>query len=107
MALGPTEAFVRGILCNALVCLAVWLCFAAHTVAGKILAILWPITAFVALGFEHSIANMYLIPIGQLAGGGLDIPAFFGNLLPVTLGNVLGGGLGVAGVYWAVYLRHA
>lgn len=106
-ALGPTEAFVRGILCNALVCLAVWLCFAAHTVTGKILAILWPITAFVALGLEHSVANMYLIPIGQLVGGGLDIPAFLGNLIPVTFGNILGGGLGVAGVYWAVYLRHA
>lgn len=106
-ALAPLEAFVRGILCNALVCLAVWLCFAAHSVPGKIFALLWPITAFVALGFEHSVANMYLIPIGQLAGDGLDLSAFLGNLLPVTFGNILGGGLGVAGVYWAVYLRHA
>lgn len=67
-ALAPTEAFVRGILCNVLVCLAVWLCFAARSVVSKILAILFPISGFVALGFEHSVANMYLIPqVGWLA----------------------------------------
>lgn len=110
LALGFAEAFVRGILCNALVCLAVWLCFSARDVAGKILAIVGPISAFVALGFEHSVANMYLIPLGLLAAGGLEPASLWqavaGNLLPVTLGNLVGGAGGVAGVYWAVYLRH-
>ena len=100
------EAFARGVLCNILVCLAIWICFAAHSVSGKILAIVFPITAFVALGFEHSVANMYLIPVGMLAGGGdLDLAGFVGNLVPVTLGNILGGGVFVALVYWLVYLR--
>ena len=105
LRLGFLEAFTRGILCNVLVCLAVWLCFAAHDVAGKILAILFPITAFVALGFEHSVANMYLIPVGMLAGSGIDVGGFVGNLVPVTLGNIVGGGGLVALVYWLVYLR--
>ena len=105
VGLGFMEAFSRGILCNILVCLAVWLCFAAHRVSGKILAIIFPISAFVALGFEHSVANMYLIPIGMLAGDGLDLGAFVANLVPVTLGNVIGGSLFVALVYWLVYLR--
>ena len=103
-----STAFFRGILCNALVCLAVWLSFAAHTVAGKILAIIFPVSAFVALGFEHSVANMYLIPIGMLAnGGGIDLMAVLRNLLPVTLGNIVGGGGFVALTYWLVYLRHS
>jgi formate/nitrite transporter len=68
VALGVTEAFFPGILCNVLVCLAVWLCFAAHDVPGKVLAIIFPVSAFVALGFEHSVANMYLSPIAMLAG---------------------------------------
>ena len=106
-ALEPFEAFVRGILCNALVCLAVWLCFAARDVAGKILAIIFPISAFVALGFEHSVANMYLIPVGMFASAIVDIPGLFANLIPVTLGNIVGGAGGVALVYWAVYLRPA
>ena len=110
VALDPLQAFVRGILCNALVCLAIWLCFAAHTVAGKILAILLPISAFVALGFEHSVANMYLIPIGMVNASGsaaeaLTVAAFIGNLVPVTLGNIVGGGVFVALVYWIVYGR--
>ena len=105
LALGFTEALVRGVLCNVLVCLAVWLCFAAHSVSGKILAILFPISAFVALGFEHSVANMYLIPIGMMAGAGFDPMGLIGNLVPVTLGNVIGGGVLVALVYWLVYLR--
>ena len=106
MSIGFIEAFCRGILCNTLVCLAVWLCFAAHSVSGKILAIIFPITAFVALGFEHSVANMYLIPIGMLAGGGeISLTAFVNNLVPVTLGNVVGGGVFVALVYWLIYLR--
>jgi formate/nitrite transporter len=104
--LDPFTAFIRGILCNALVCLAVWLCFAAHDVSSKILAIVFPISAFVALGFEHSIANMYFIPIGMLlTGGDISVLDFLGNLIPVTLGNIIGGGLFVAFVYWVVYLR--
>lgn len=106
LALDPVEAFARGILCNALVCLAVWLSFAARHVTGKILAILFPITAFVALGFEHSVANFYLIPVGLLAGAEGTLGDVFGNLVPVTLGNIVGGAGGVALVYWAVYLRH-
>jgi len=100
-------AFFRGVLCNTLVCLAIWLCFAARRVTGKILAIVFPISAFVALGFEHSVANMYLIPIGMLAqGGGIDAGALIANLVPVTLGNILGGSGLVALTYWLVYLRH-
>ncbi len=103
-----STAFFRGVLCNTLVCLAVWLCFAARQVTGKILAIVFPISAFVALGFEHSVANMYLIPIGTLAqGGGIDAGALIANLVPVTLGNILGGSGLVALTYWLVYLRHS
>jgi formate/nitrite transporter len=114
------EAFFRGVLCNVLVCLAVWLCYAAHDVASKILAIVFPISAFVALGFEHSVANMYLIPLGILAASDpaivaaanlpapalaqLTIEGFLRNLLPVTLGNIVGGGVLVALVYYLVYL---
>ena len=88
-------------------CLAVWLCFAAHTVSGKILAIIFPITAFVALGFEHSIANMYFIPLGWLLDAdGVTLASFLGNLVPVTLGNIVGGSVFVALVYWLIYLRH-
>jgi len=105
LQLGLVEAFFRGILCNVLVCLAIWLCFAARQVSGKILCILFPISAFVALGFEHSVANMFLIPIGMLAGGTIDLGGFFGNLVVVTLGNLVGGGGLVALVYWLVYLR--
>ena len=101
------EAFLRGMLCNTLVCLAVWLCVAAHSVSGKILAILFPITAFVALGFEHSVANMYLIPVGAFAGAeGVTLAATVGNLVPVTLGNIVGGSVLVALVYWIAYLRN-
>jgi formate/nitrite transporter len=115
------EAFVRGILCNALVCLAVWLCQSARSTTDKILAILWPITAFVALGFEHCIANMYFIPLGILlrshaelvaqlgprmeAFDSIDLSGLTHNLIPVTLGNIVGGTLLVAGVYWFAYLR--
>jgi formate/nitrite transporter FocA (FNT family) len=70
-----------------------------------VLVIVPPITAFVALGFEHSVANMYLIPAGMLAGGEFDLAGLLGNLVPVTLGNIAGGGLLVAGVYWICYLR--
>lgn len=108
LALAPLEAFTRGILCNVLVCLAVWLCFAARRVAGKILAIVFPISGFVALGFEHSVANMYMIPAGWLAGSELVTAGGYGaNLLIVTIGNVIGGGVLVALVYWLVYRRSA
>ncbi len=115
------SALTRGILCNALVCLAIWLCFSARTVVGKILGILFPITAFVAAGFEHSVANMYFIPMGillakqpavlQAAGltsagvTNLGIGGFVGNLVPVTIGNIIGGSFFVGAVYWAAYLR--
>jgi formate/nitrite transporter len=106
LALGVTEAFFRGVLCNVLVCLAVWLCFAAHDVSGKVLAIIFPISAFVALGFEHSVANMYLIPIAMLVGAeSVTAAGFLANLIPVTLGNIVGGGVFVALVYWLIYLR--
>lgn len=107
VALPVTEAFFRGILCNILVCLAVWLCFAARTVSGKILAIIFPIAAFVALGFEHSVANMYFIPLGWLLeADGVTLASFLGNLIPVTLGNIVGGSVFVALVYWMIYLRN-
>lgn len=106
LALSPSEAFFRGILCNALVCLAVWLSFATTDVAGRILAIVFPVAAFVALGFEHSVANMYILPLGDLAAGRMpDAAALAANLVPVTLGNVVGGGGFVALVYWLAYLR--
>jgi len=116
------SALARGILCNALVCLAIWLCFSARTVTDKIVAILFPITAFVAAGFEHSIANMYFIPMGiMLAGqpavlGAAGVTAegianltwmgFVGNLVPVTLGNIIGGSILIGIVYWLTYLRN-
>jgi formate/nitrite transporter FocA (FNT family) len=83
----------------------VWLTFAAHDATGKILAILWPITAFVAIGFEHSVANMFLLPLGLAAGADVSLPQIGGNLAIVTLGNILGGAGGVAATYWACYLR--
>ncbi|MBL4720148.1 MAG: formate/nitrite transporter family protein [Alphaproteobacteria bacterium] len=105
VSLSFQEAFVRGLLCNVLVCLAVWISLAAHDVAGKILAIIFPVTAFVALGFEHSIANMYFIPMAMLLEGGsaITVQDFIGNLIPVTLGNLVGGGVFVALVYWLIY----
>jgi formate transporter len=103
--LGFAETFFRGVLCNALFCLAVWLCLAAHDVAGKVLAIMFPISAFVALGLEHSVANMYLIPTAMLAGADITPSAFAANLLPVTLGNIIGGSVFVAMVYWLAYRR--
>lgn len=117
-------ALVLGIFCNALVCLAVWLCIGARTATDKILAIIFPIAAFVAAGFEHSIANMYFIPIGLFIKGGADASFwanvgknsadfanltwgnfFIANLLPVTIGNIIGGAFMVGLVYWFIYLR--
>ncbi|MCP5074645.1 MAG: formate/nitrite transporter family protein [Rhodobacteraceae bacterium] len=103
-ALPLLEAFVRGALCNALVCLAVWLTFAARTVTGKILAVLWPVTGFVMLGLEHSVANMYFIPQGWAAGAEVTIFAALENLMFVTLGNIFGGAGGVALAYRYAYL---
>jgi formate transporter len=116
------QAVVLGILCNALVCLAVWLTYSARTTADRILAIVPPISAFVAAGFEHSIANMYFVPYALfvaafdpdfVAGRGLGPQAqaltwaaFLGrNLLPVTIGNIIGGSVLVGAVYWFAYLR--
>lgn len=111
ISLDPVSAVARGILCNVLVCLAVWLCMGARSVADKILAILFPISAFVACGFEHSVANMYFLPIGiVLAAGGsapLSILDAVSNLALVTIGNIFGGTILVALVYWFIYLRAA
>nr|MBI2903647.1 formate transporter FocA [Chloroflexota bacterium] len=124
--LGFGQAVALGIMCNTLVCLAVWLTFSARTTTDRILAIIPPITAFVAAGFEHSIANMYFVPIGLFIKAGApdsfwaaidktaaDYPSLTwsnflaNNLLPVTAGNIIGGALLVGAVYWFVYLRHA
>ncbi len=106
VALPYDQALMRGVLCNVLVCLAVWLCFAARTVPGKVFAIGFPIAAFVTLGFEHSIANMFLIPLAMLAGAGdVSVAGLIHNLVPVTIGNIIGGAGLVALVYWLIYLR--
>ena len=117
------RALFLGVLCNVLVCLAVWLALGARTTSDKILAILFPVAAFVAAGFEHSVANMYFIPFGLFIR--LWAPASFWtgigatpadyadvtwlglvvNLVPVTIGNIIGGGVLVGAVYWFVYLR--
>lgn len=118
------QAVALGIMCNALVCMAVWMCYSARTTTDKILAIIPPIACFVAAGFEHSIANMYFIPAGlfiKASGDGkffemigktaADFPLltwnnfFIANLLPVTIGNIIGGAVMVGMVYWFVYLR--
>ena len=118
------DAVIRGILCNFLVCIAVWISFAAKDVAGKIMGLFFPIMMFVLCGFEHSIANMYYIGAGIFAKGiqeygdaaaaaGVDMGAitwgnFFGaNLFPVTIGNIIGGAVCVGCVYWYIYLRKA
>ncbi len=99
LSLGAVEMFSRGILCNALVCLAVWLSFAARTASGKVIVIVFPIAAFVALGFEHSIANMYLLPVGMMAGAEGSLMDILRNLVIVTAGNTVGGAGGVALAY--------
>ena len=101
--LGVAPAFLRGVLCNILVCLAVWLSVAARSVEGKAIAIALPISAFVALGFEHCIANFYLLPVGMLSGAPVSFSAFISNIVPVTLGNTLGGVI-VATAYYLVFL---
>ncbi|MBA7517274.1 putative formate transporter 1 [subsurface metagenome] len=105
-SLSFAEAFWRGVGCNWLVCLAVWLAIGSEDIVGKVFAIQFPIMAFVALGFEHSVANMFFIPAGIFATNAVTWGAFLiDNLLPVTLGNIVGGGLFVAVIYWWVYLR--
>jgi formate/nitrite transporter len=122
--LGFGQALALGILCNAMVCLAVWMTYSARSTIDKIAAIIFPIAGFVAAGFEHSIANMYFIPIGlfiknydpaftlqAIAETGINLKgltwsAFLvDNLLPVTIGNIIGGALLVAAVYWSIFLR--
>jgi formate transporter len=123
-ALAFVPALTLGIMCNALVCLAVWMCFSARTTIDRVVTIIPPIAAFVAAGFEHSIANVYFIPMGLFIKAGAtnsfwksigrtaaDFPELtwtnflFGNLIPVTIGNIIGGSVLVAAVYWFVYLR--
>lgn len=120
-----TQAIALGILCNILVCLAVWLCFSSKSISGKIISIVFPITAFVSCGFEHSIANMYFVPkaiimlqqqdtkmLALIEQSGVNYDTvtwsnfFINNLLPVTLGNIIGGAVLVGLVYWFVYLRN-
>lgn len=122
--LGFTQALVLGILCNALVCMAVWMTFSARSTIDKIAAIIFPITGFVAAGFEHSIANMYFVPVALFIKNyaGQDFWQMIGktpadyssltwgnfliiNLIPVTIGNIIGGAVLVAALYWMVYLR--
>jgi formate transporter len=122
-SLAFVPAVALGIMCNALVCLSSWMCYGARTTVDRIFTIIPPITAFVAAGFEHSIANIYYIPMGlfiklgapdtfwaSIGKTAADFPAltwenFVGNLVPVTIGNIIGGSIMVAAVYWFVYLR--
>ena len=99
------EAFFRGVLCNVLVCMAVWMALAGRSVADKVVAVVFPITAFVAAGFEHSIANMYLMPLGMLLGAPIGAAELAHNLLPVIAGNLVGGSVLVALVYYVIYVR--
>lgn len=102
-----TQEFTRGILCNALVCLGVWLAMGGRSTMDKILAIVFPVTAFVAIGFEHSIANWFFLPYGYLLAvpGSIAQAGVWRNLAVVTVGNIIGGTLMVAGVYYMAYLR--
>jgi len=97
-------AFFRGVLCNWLVCMAVWMASMAKDLPGKIVAIWFPISAFVALGLEHSVANMFIVPLGMMHGAPVTWSAFLlNNLLPVTLGNIVGGAVCVAGAFSYAY----
>jgi formate transporter len=108
-------AFFSGVLCNALVCVAIWMAIAGRSVADKAVAILFPISAFVAAGFEHCVANMYLIPMAMLlqaTGGGAAAPpvlwsGLLANMLPVVLGNIVGGAVFVGVVFRVIYARAA
>ena len=113
VSMGFAEAMLRGVLCNFLVCIAVWMAFGAKTVGGKIAAIFFPVMLFVLCGFEHSVANMYYVPAGLFmnwfngtATAGLSMQAFLvDNLFPVTIGNIIGGAVLVSGGYYLAYLR--
>ena len=102
-----TTAIIRGIGCNWLVCLAVWLANASDDITGKILGIWFPIMAFVCIGFEHSVANMFFIPLGMFLGAeGVNWGTIIiNNLIPVTIGNIIGGAIFVACIYWYTYLK--
>jgi formate transporter len=104
-ALPWSEAFFRGVLCNVLVCMAVWMAMAGRSVTDKVLAVVFPISAFVAAGFEHSIANMFYFPWAWLLGAPLQVMDMALNLAVVITGNIVGGSVLVALVYWVVYLR--
>lgn len=106
--------FVKGILCNVLVCAAVWLAYAGRSVTDKMVAVVLPVSAFIAAGFEHCVANMYFLPLAWLlvqtghAPAGFDtslitVPGIIHNLVPVTLGNIVGGAGFVGAAYWAIY----
>jgi formate transporter len=106
--------FFKGILCNVLVCLAVWLAYAGRSVADKIVALILPVSAFIAAGFEHCVANMYFLPLAWLLTKASNVPPDFDvsvitlsgivhNLVPVTLGNIVGGAALVGAVYWSIY----
>jgi len=114
-ALPAWRAFFLGMLCNILVCMAVWMALAGRSVVDRFVAILFPISAFVAAGFEHSIANMYFFPLALLlkwhglalppGGDAITVAGMLGNLGPVIAGNIVGGSVLVALVYWVIYLR--
>jgi formate/nitrite transporter len=107
-ALPAWRAFFLGILCNILVCMAVWMAMAGRSVVDRFVAIVLPVSAFVAAGFEHSVANMYFFPLALLlqpVGGTVTVGAMFANLGPVIAGNIVGGSVLVALVYWVIYLR--
>jgi len=112
VAISFTDGLIRGVLCNVLVCIAVWMSFAAKSVSGKIIGLFFPIMLFVLCGYEHCVANMYYIPAGifaaaeySIAADGLNWGTFLlNNLLPVTIGNILGGGL-VGAAYWGIFLK--
>ncbi len=126
VGLSFSQAFILGIMCNWLVCLAVWMAYGAKDMTGKIFAIFFPIWLFITSGFEHSVANMYYIPAGIMAKGNQELievatslgvtaqklehlnweSFFVANLLPVTLGNIVGGGFFVASIYWFVYCKN-
>jgi formate/nitrite transporter len=109
MSLPPVRAFFAGVMCNVLVCMAVWVALAGRTVTDKLLAIVLPIAAFVAAGFEHSVANMFIIPLGMMLQADAGLPVnYFGlvhNLAPVIAGNIVGGSVLVALVYHVIYVR--
>lgn len=104
-------AFFKGVMCNVLVCMAVWMAFAGRSVVDKVVAIIFPISAFVAAGFEHSVANMYFFPLAMLlqgdgaTAGAITWTGFFSNMLPVIMGNIIGGSVLVGLVYHIIYRR--